>query len=85
CLGSSKSLTVNGGGVSTTSTNLVSSVSGNQLTLSWPTDHTGWTLQSETNLLGNWQNVSGSTVTNQMIITVSPAYQSVFYRLEYNP
>src|SRR5262249_3266545 len=33
----------------TTPTNIVMSVSGNQLTLQWPSDHTGWTLQSQTN------------------------------------
>ena len=83
-LGSTNSLVV-GGSVSTTSTNIVTSVLGNQLTLTWPTDHTGWTLQSETNLMGNWQDVAGSTATNQMIITVSPANPTVFYRLKYNP
>ncbi|MEY4916604.1 MAG: hypothetical protein RL616_517, partial [Verrucomicrobiota bacterium] len=35
--------------VNTTPTNLVTSVSGNTLTLSWPADHTGWRLQAQTN------------------------------------
>lgn len=83
-LSSTNSMVV-GGGISTTSTNIVTSFSGNQLTLSWPTDHTGWTLQSETNLMGNWQDVTGSAATNRMIISVSPAKPTVFYRLKYTP
>jgi len=75
-----------GTGVNTTSTNIVTSVSGNQLTLSWPLDHTGWTLQAQTNGLGtNWFDVVGSTATNQLIQTINPANQSVFYRLLFHP
>jgi len=60
-----------GGGVNATPTNIVTSVSGNQLTLMWPLDHTGWTLQSQTNsaavgLGATWYDVTGSTATNQM-------------------
>ena len=32
-------------------TNLTASVSGTNLTLSWPADHTGWTLMQQTNIL----------------------------------
>lgn len=61
---------------------------GGNLTLSWPSDHTGWSLQTQTNsralgLRTNWFNVTGSTVTNQMIIPVSAAEPTVFYRLFY--
>jgi hypothetical protein len=75
-------------GVNTTPTNIVTTVSGNQLTISWPADHTGWTLQSQTNTLGtgigtNWFDVVGSTVTNQVINTIDPASPAVFYRLKY--
>jgi len=71
-------------------TNLGKSVAGNQLTLSWPSDHTGWTLQTQTNsrnagLSGAWFDVSGSTVTNQMTMTIDPANPTVFYRLRYAP
>jgi len=83
-LSSSNSIVV-GGGVNTTSTNILTSLSGNQFTLSWPLDHTGWTLQSETNLMGTWQDVAGSSTTDQVTITVSPAKPTVFYRLKYNP
>lgn len=71
-------------------TNLGSSISANQLTLTWPSDHTGWTLQTQTNsrsagLGGTWFDVSGSATTNQMIMTVNPANPTVFYRLRYAP
>ncbi|MGH7942902.1 MAG: LamG-like jellyroll fold domain-containing protein, partial [Limisphaerales bacterium] len=69
-------------------TNLVFAVTGNQLTLSWPASHTGWTLQAQTNSLSvglsnNWVNVSGSTSTNQITFTIDPANGTVFYRLVY--
>ncbi|HTV42868.1 MAG TPA: hypothetical protein VMF08_20045 [Candidatus Sulfotelmatobacter sp.] len=71
-------------------TNIVFSASNNQLTLSWPTDHTGWTLQAQTNSVSvginnNWISVSGSTATNQVIIPINLTNGCVFYRLIYNP
>ncbi len=60
------------------------------LTLTWPTDHTGWTLQSQTNTItsgisNNWADVSGSSTTNQVIIPLDLSQGCVFYRLYYNP
>lgn len=77
-----------GNTVNTTPTTLVSSLAGNQLTLSWPTDHIGWKLQSQTNsrsvgLSGTWYEVSGSDATNQVTVTVDPANPTVFYRMTY--
>jgi hypothetical protein len=70
--------------VNTASTNIVFSASGGDLTLSWPADHTGWTLQMNTNLVTtNWVPIGGSSATNQMIIPISPAIPTVFYRLVY--
>jgi len=74
--------------VNTTPTNIVRSVSGNNLTLSWPADHTGWRLQSQTNSINiglrtNWADVAGSTTTNQVIIPMNRANASVFYRMVY--
>jgi len=70
--------------VNTTPTNIVTSVSGNQLTLSWPMNHTGWTLQTQTNTLtGTWYDVAGSALTNQVIITFDPTIPPVFYRMKY--
>lgn len=67
-------------------TNITTSVSGNQLTLTWPASHTGWTLQAQTNALttglsSTWYNVPGSTTTNQVIVPINPANPTVFYRL----
>jgi|GEM_PF-2360980 len=80
----SASYTVNSTGPSLNPTNIICSVSGGQLTLSWPADHLGWTLQSQTNTLtGTWYPVSGSTATNSMTVPVNPANPAVFYRLKY--
>jgi hypothetical protein len=74
--------------VNTTPTNLVTQVSGNQLTLSWPADHIGWTLQVQTNVPGaglgtNWVNVAGSSTTNQVVLPIDPADGAVFFRMIY--
>jgi hypothetical protein len=74
--------------VSTTPPTITRVVSGNNLTLSWPTDHTGWRLQVQTNaisigLQGNWVDVAGSTSVNTMNFTIDPANGSVFYRMVY--
>jgi hypothetical protein len=76
-------------------TNIVTSVSGSQatgyqLTMSWPLDHTGWTLQAQTNILSaglrtNWVDVPGSSATNQVIVPVNSTNGCVFYRLIYRP
>ena len=72
--------------VSTTATNITLQASGGNLTISWPPDHTGWTLQVQTNTIGvglstNWVDVPGSSTANQMIIPIIPANGSVFFRL----
>ena len=74
--------------VATNPTNITFTVSGNTLTLTWPADHTGWTLQAQTNNLGaglgtNWVNVPGSTSVNTYNTTVDPNQPTVFYRLKY--
>lgn len=68
-------------------TNIVTSVSGGNLTLSWPADHTGWTLQAQTNPPGhglgtNWVDIVGSTATNQIIGPIVPTNGSVFFRMK---
>jgi hypothetical protein len=65
-------------------TNIVASVSNNQLTLSWPADHTGWQIQSNSvGLMATsaWFTVSGSTLTNQITITPAASQSNVFYRM----
>jgi autotransporter-associated beta strand protein len=74
--------------VNQTPTNLVTSISGNTLTLSWPTDHIGWRLQSQTSDLSTglgsvWVDVAGTASTNSVDITLDPANGAVFYRMVY--
>lgn len=69
------------------STNITTSVSGGILTLSWPQDHTGWTLQAQTNPPGiglqtTWFDVGGSTSTNSVSVPISATNGSVFFRLK---
>jgi hypothetical protein len=71
-------------------TNIVFSLANNQITLSWPADHTGWQLQAQTNgvqvgLSTNWVNVSGSMGTDQVVVPLNLTNGSVFYRLTYQP
>jgi autotransporter-associated beta strand protein len=74
--------------VNLTRTNIITQLSGNQLTLSWPVDHIGWWLQIQTNSLNiglstNWVDLPGSSTTNKVIITIDPANGTVFYRMAY--
>ena len=74
--------------VATNPTNISYALGGGSLTLSWPADHTGWTLQTQTNALNiglgtNWVNVPGSSLTNNVVVPVDAASDSVFYRLIY--
>ena len=71
-------------------TNLLFSVSGNTLTLSWPADHTGWYLQMQTNNLSmglgtNWVDVPNSQSVNSTNISIDPTRPAVFYRLSSQP
>jgi autotransporter-associated beta strand protein len=61
-----------------------------QLQLSWPADHTGWRLQSQTNALSVglkttnlWFDVPGSALTNQITVPLVKTNPTVFYRLIY--
>jgi hypothetical protein len=61
-------------------------VSSGQIQLSWPADHTGWTLETQTNLPNpglttNWIAVPGSILTNQISLPLHPTGGSVFFRL----
>jgi autotransporter-associated beta strand protein len=74
--------------VATNPTNITAQISGGNLNLSWPSDHTGWRLQSETNALSvglrtNWVTVPGSTNVNTMSFPIDHANGSVFFRLVY--
>jgi len=74
--------------IATNPTNISVLLVGDHLTLTWPDDHLGWTLQAQTNNPGagigtNWVNMAGSTTTNLMNIPINPANGSVFFRLIY--
>ncbi|MBW8864812.1 MAG: autotransporter-associated beta strand repeat-containing protein, partial [Verrucomicrobia bacterium] len=72
-------------------TNIVASVSGGSLNVSWPSDHTGWRLQIQTNALSvgltpatnTWSTVAGSAGTNAVAIPINPANPAVFLRMVY--
>ena len=76
--------------VATNATNITFSYSAGNLTVGWPTDHTGWRLQTQTNsrsvglvpATNAWFNL-GYETTNTAVIPVSPAQPTVFYRLTY--
>ena len=75
----------------TTQTNLFWSMGSTNLTLSWPSDHTGWRLLMQTNNLSNgissntndWITVANSSQTNQIILPVNPSQSAEFYQLVY--
>jgi hypothetical protein len=65
-------------------TNITFSVTGNQLDLSWPSNYTGWLLQSNSasvKTTNAWSSVPGSAGTNTYGVMISPAQSNVFYRL----
>ena len=74
--------------VATNPTNITTTVVGSTLQLAWPADHTGWTLEAQTNSLGvglstNWVRIPGSSTANQLSVPIVPGNGSVFYRLVY--
>ena len=72
-------------------TNVTASVSGTNLTLSWPSGHTGWTLLQQTNNLNlgvsantnDWMRLPGSSATNSVVIPLLPNTPGGYYRLVY--
>jgi hypothetical protein len=77
--------------VNTNPTNIVFSVTGGNLNLSWPADHIGWRLLVQTNNLASgislntsdWETLTGSRITNLESIPVDPAKPAEFYQLIY--
>jgi autotransporter-associated beta strand protein len=71
--------------IDTNPTNITYSVSGGEITITWPESHTGWTLQSQTNALNvgistNWTDL-GYENTNSATLPIDPANPTVFYRI----
>jgi len=67
---------------------VTNTVTAHSLKLSWPADHTGWTLEAQTNsahvgIGTNWVPVASSTTTNSVVIPIVPGNADVFYRLQY--
>jgi hypothetical protein len=61
-------------------------VSGSALSLSWPADHLGWRLLTNSVNLANpsdWFAYPGSASLTNVVITIDPTKGNVFYRLVY--
>ncbi len=72
--------------VNTNPTNITAIVTGNTLSLTWPGDHLGWTLQTNSVDLANtnyWFAYPGSASVTNVNITIDPAKPNVFFRLVY--
>ncbi len=80
-------LSIVASGIAGNPTNITFTVSGNILSLSWPADHLGWTLQSQTNSLTvglstNWVDVAGSAFLTSTNLTMNPNGVA-FFRLRH--
>jgi len=67
-------------------TNLVFSLSGNALQLSWPGDHKGWRLLTNAVSLAStnsWFPFPNSAAVTNVAVTVDPSKANVFFRLVY--
>jgi autotransporter-associated beta strand protein len=85
---STNSVQVSARPVSLVSTNLTMIFGSNQIQLTWPNDHTGWRLQTQTNSLGvglgtNWTTVPASTNASQYSVPIASTNGSAFFRLVY--
>ena len=72
--------------VNTNPTNITAVVTGSTLSLTWPGDHLGWTLQTNSVGLastGSWFPYPGSASVTNVNITINPAKANVFFRLVY--
>jgi autotransporter-associated beta strand protein len=74
--------------VATNPTNVIVTVSGGNIVLSWPADHIGWHLQTQTNALGkglgtNWTDMPNTSVANSFTNAMNLTNGTVFYRLTY--
>jgi autotransporter-associated beta strand protein len=81
-------LVTGGSTVNTNPTNITVSVSGNTLSLSWPSDYLGWQLLSNSvglTATNQWFPVTGSTSTTQENLTLDPSRTNVYFRMVYPP
>jgi hypothetical protein len=80
------SITVLTGGTASYPTNILFSVSGGSLALSWPATHLGWYAQSNSVALANtnyWFDIPGSETVTSLNLTITPGQTNVFYRLRH--
>jgi len=71
-------------GIATNPTNITFSVTGTTLNLSWPADHLGWMVQSNSVNLAvpaDWQDISNTVSGVSYSITIDASQTNVFYRL----
>ena len=67
-----------------TSTSVAATVSNGVLNVVWPESHTGWVLQSTTNLVdGSWEDVDGSDSGNAWTVSGSGSDDAEFFRIVY--
>jgi len=76
--------------VASNPTNILATVNGNSLILTWPADHLGWTLQVQSNSLSagigtNWIDVPGSASVSAVTNLINQTNGAVFYRLKNTP
>ena len=75
-------------GIASNPTNLSYTVAGDTLKLTWPADHLGWILQTQTNnpnagLAGGWLDVTNSNWGVQEVVTIRQQNPAVFFRLRH--
>jgi uncharacterized protein with beta-barrel porin domain len=65
-------------------TDISANFAGNTVELNWPSDHTGWRLETNAVSIADanaWFTLPGSTSTNQVFLNVNPTEGNVFFRL----
>ena len=65
-------------------TNIVYSVTGSTLNLSWPADHLGWYMQSNSVALANtnyWFDIPSSQTVTNLAISINASSTNVFFRM----
>ena len=73
----------------TTPTNLfISTLNSSTIILQWPGDHTGWSVQAQTNpattgIGSNWATLVGAPLTNQFVMPINKTNATVFFRMTY--
>jgi hypothetical protein len=82
------SITLTNGGLSAIAlnpTNMTFSVSGSTLTITWPGDHLGWALQSNSvNIAASnqWFLIPGSTTVTNEVLNIDKTQTNVFFRMQ---